>query len=397
MSSSRICAAGVALIAAVLIVAGCGSSSSSTSSSAAAASGSSTSGGAGATSNTALIAKAKAYIAPYTKLPGNIVAGAKPYKPGHGTASVVACGFDVPPCVEAAQDAAAALHKMGWTTGPVLNGQDSPQAEAAIMERAVQQKQNGVVLVGVDVNTIPQATQAAVAAGVHISCVVCTSGAKWKGKVIDVTPDWTKAGELAAWYILSQEGDKAKIVQFYDSEFAAVTLRAQGVENVIKANCPSCSLSTLKVTISELVQPGPPPYTSLLTTHPKGDVTDTIAQADAFALSNSKTDASEGRNEIAMGGWDGDKANLVAMVTGKPRIDWSVAHPYDYEAWAAADVIGRLKAGAPLPAGLQEMPLTLVTKANAPQLLKGNPAPSTYPAPPGNWQGTFEKLWGQSS
>jgi ABC-type sugar transport system substrate-binding protein len=174
-------------------------------------------------------------------------------------------------------------------------------------------------------------------------------------------------------------------------------LRGQGVENVIKANCPTCTLNTLKVTISELVQPGPPPYTSFLATHPQGQVTDTIAQADAFALSNSKTDASEGRNEIAMGGWDGDKANLVAMVTGKPRIDWSVAHPYDYEAWAAADAIGRLQAGAPLPQGLQEMPLTLVTKANAPELLKGNPLPSTYPAPPGNWQGTFEKLWGKAS
>jgi ABC-type sugar transport system substrate-binding protein len=98
-----------------------------------------------------------------------------------------------------------------------------------------------------------------------------------------------------------------------------------------------------------------------------------------------------------MGGWDGDKPNLIAMVTGKPRIDWSVSHPYDYEAWAAADAIGRLQAGAPLPQGLQEMPLTLVTKANAPELLKGNPLPSTYPAPPGNWQGTFEKLWGKTS
>jgi ABC-type sugar transport system substrate-binding protein len=396
MVSRRICASGVTLIAAVVILAGCGSTSGSASTSGASPAAATSSAG-GASSTTALIAKAKAYIAPYMKLPGNIVAGAKPYNPGHGTASVVACGFDVPPCVEAAKDAAAALHAMGWTTGPVLDGKDSPQAEAAIMQRAVQQKQNGVVLVGVDVNTLPQATEAAVAAGVKISCVVCTSGAKWKGKVIDVTPDWVKAGELAAWYILSQEGDKAKIVQFYDNEFAAVTLRASGVENVIKANCPTCTLNTLKVTISQLVQPGPPPYTAFLSTHPNGDVTDTIAQADAFALSMSKTDASEGRTEIAMGGWDGDNPNLVAMSTGKPRIDWSVAHPYDYEAWAAADAIGRLQAGAPLPQGLQEMPLTLVTKANAPELLKGNPAPSTYPAPPGNWQSTFEKLWGKTS
>src|SRR5260221_8656161 len=121
MVSRRICAGGAALIAAVVVVAGCGSTSSGSSSSGASTAAASSSSGS-ASSDSALIAKAKAYVAPYMKLPGNILAAAKPYNPGHGTASVVACRFDVPPCVQAAQDAAAPLHAMGRTTGPALDG-----------------------------------------------------------------------------------------------------------------------------------------------------------------------------------------------------------------------------------------------------------------------------------
>jgi ABC-type sugar transport system substrate-binding protein len=284
---------------------------------------------------------------------------------------------------------------MGWQSGPPLDGQNSAQVQSAIMERAAQQKLDGIILIGVNVNTIPTATERAAAAGVRIVCVVCNSGPRWKGKVVDVTPDWTQAGVIAAWQTLAHSGDQAKVVQYYDAEFEAVILRAAGVEKTIKANCPTCTINTITVTASEFAQPGPPPWTAYLTAHPAGTITDAIAQADFLALVMSHTDVSDGRGEIAVGGYDGEPPNVKAIATGTPAVSWSVAHPYDYEAWSAADVLGRWKAGAPFPKGLNRMPLMLVTKANAAELLKGNPAPSTYPAPAGDWQGTFLKLWGK--
>jgi ABC-type sugar transport system substrate-binding protein len=385
----KITAAGAVLAAAVVILAAC-SSSSTANSGIPALSGSAQAGN-------SLQAKAEKITAQYMHLPASPqYPWGAPYKPGHGTAEVVACGFAVPACAQDAQWAADALHAMGWQSGPALDGQDSAQVQASFLARAVQQKMNGVILIGVDVNTIPEATQQAAKAGVHIVCVVCNSGPKWKGKVVDVTPDWTQAGVIAAWEVLAHSGDHAKIVQFYDAEFTAVTLRDGGVEKTIKANCPACTLSNLTVTANELGGAGPPPWTAYLQAHPTGTITDAIAQADSFALIMSRTDVSEGR-VIPIGGWDGDPPNITALITGSPPLTWTVAHPYDFEAWTGADVLGRWKAGQPFPKGLGQMPLMLVTKANAAELAKGNPAGSTYPAPPGDWQGKFLKLWGKGS
>jgi hypothetical protein len=62
--------------------------------------------------------------------------------------------------------------------------------------------------------------------------------------------------------------------------------------------------------------------------------------------------------------------------------------------WAAADALGRTKAGEPLAEGMDSYPSMLVEKAQVPDLLKGNPPPSTYPGPEGDWQMAFKTMWG---
>jgi ABC-type sugar transport system substrate-binding protein len=283
---------------------------------------------------------------------------------------------------------------MGWTSGPPQDGQFSVLAQSGFMNRAAQQHLDGVVLVGVDVNTIRAAVDNAVASGVRIVCVVCTSGPQWKGKVVDVTPSWTAAGVLAAWAILAHSGDHTKAAQFYDPEFAAVRLRDAAVTATIKGNCPTCTITTINFPGTDAGKPGPPEWTSYLASHPSGAITDVIGEYDSAALVVSRTDQSQGR-AIPVGGYDGEPPNDKDMLTGKPPIAWSIGHPYDYESWIAADVLGRWKATLPIPTGLDQMPIMLVTKANAAELLKGNPpgSGSSYPAPSGDWQGAFKKLW----
>jgi ABC-type sugar transport system substrate-binding protein len=320
----------------------------------------------------------------------------KAYNPGHHTAWVVACGASTPTCLEDAQFGVQALKAMGWKTPALLDGGNSASTQAAILERAAQQKISGVMLIGVDVNSLPAATEAAVKAHVKIVCVVCNSGPRWKGKVIDVTPNWVKAGDMAAWETIALSGDHAQVAQFYDPEFSAVILRDQGVTDTLTLNCPNCSITNINVVASEFGTPGPAPYLAFLNTHPAGTVNDVIAQADFLMSTLVATDASAGRSDINIGGWDGDAPNVTALAANTPGgWAWTVAHPYDYEAWAAADVLGRWTAGKPIPSGLQNMPLMIVTPANAKSLQSGNPLPSTYPAPGsnGSWQKVFKSTW----
>lgn len=390
----------IATLVAGAVIAGCGSTRSSTTS-ATGAGGSGASQGANTSAPPAsqLQAKAQAVAASYMKPPKTFPGMSPAYDPGHGKAIVIACGFDVPGCVGPANEAVQGLRAMGWTTGPPEDGQTSVSTESNLVVQAAQEHVDGLILVGVDVNTISDATAQAVKAGVRIVCFPCNSGSKWKGKVVDVTPNWYKAGEISAWEILALEGSHAKTWQVNDAEFSAVQLRAAGTEHVMQTECPECSLTTTEVTASETAQPGPPPWTAYLASHPAGTLTDAIGEYDGIAIPMANTDVSDGRSTIQLGGYDGDRPNLTALATGKPAgIAWTVAFPYYEEGWIAANVLGRWKAGLSLPTNLTNDALVLITKANVAQYIKGNPVgtAAVYPAPP-NWEHAFEKTWGRAS
>jgi ABC-type sugar transport system substrate-binding protein len=195
---------------------------------------------------------------------------------------------------------------------------------------------------------------------------------------------------------IATHGANTKAVTFNDPQVASVRLRAQGVEEGFKEGCPQCTVDIINTTGADLSLPGPPQWNAYLASHPDGKITDVIAESDGLALVIAKTNAGIGRGNITVGGFDGDVPNLIAISQGKSSIDFSVAHGVNYEAWTAADVLGRLKAGAEIPTNLDQMPNMLVTKDNAAELLKGNPKGSTYPAPAGDWQSEFLKRWGKS-
>jgi ABC-type sugar transport system substrate-binding protein len=393
MFSRKLVAACAALAVTVVIVAGCSSGKKS--------SGSSTTGAGSATSGSApaggsLQATAEAKVADFKRLPTKWASGTTPFEPGTGKAAVMGCGSAAAICNQQGVFAVDALHAMGWQSGPPVDGQFSPQVESGFIDRAVQDKLDGVILISVNVNTIKPSVDRAVAAGVRITCVVCVSGAEWKGKVIDVGPSYEEQGTMAAWAIMAAQGGKAKVATFVDKQFVPPQVYGKALGDTLKSNCPTCTFDPINFSGANAAKPGPPEWLGYLASHPKGAVTDVVGEYDALSLSVARTNAQAGRTEIAVGGYNGDEPNLVAMIKGTPRIDFTVAYGYTYFSWTAADVLGRWKAGLPVPQGLDQMPNMLVTKDNAAELLKGNPKGSTFPAPAGDWQGNYRKLWGKA-
>jgi ABC-type sugar transport system substrate-binding protein len=378
--------AAVLAVTAVFLV-GCSSSSQPGSGSQTTA-GTSPAQGAGAVKS-----EAEAMVKTFMTVPNNWPLPTTRFKPGHFKAVAIGCGFTAQACEQPTVWAVDALHAMGWSAPPAEDGQNSTTTEADLVAQAVQQKYNGIIFTGIDVNTIPSAVNAAAAAGVKMMCVVCVSGPRWKGKVVDVTPNWYQAGVMAAWEVLSISGSATKAAQFYDPEFSAIVYRDAGVEATFKKYCPSCTLDTIHINGEQVGEPGPPPWTAFLASHPPGTINNVIAEYDGGAIVVSKTDQSEGRS-IPVGSYDGEVPNLTGIATGQPApITWTVGQPYDYEPWAAADALGRWVNGLPIPAGLNQMPLVLVTSANVHEFLKGNPPPSDYIAPLDNWQAKFKALW----
>ncbi|MDT3444959.1 MULTISPECIES: substrate-binding domain-containing protein [unclassified Pseudofrankia] len=370
----------------VVALAGCGGASG----------GSEGTPGSGGTAAANLQETAKAKVDGYIAVPESYPGPTTPFDPGTGRTAVMACGFGAPVCAEQARFAVDAVHKMGWESPPAFDGQFSPQVQAGFVDRAVQDKLDGIILVSVDVNGIRASIDRAIAAGMPIMCTMCVSGPDYEGKgVTDVTVDFEQQGEIAAWKILADRGKDAKAVTYFDPAFSSSVNRSIGMTKIFKENCPGCAFAAMKFPSIDVSKPGPPQFTSLLASRPKGTITNFQATYDGLAVPAANTVRQIGRTDVTVSGYDGSPEALAAIVSQNPPLEFTIGEPYTYAEWAAADLLARTKAGEKLWSNADKLPSTLIVRSTAQKYLDGNPAGSSYPAPAGAWQGNFLKLWGK--
>jgi len=371
-----------------MVLAGCSSSSSSGGSSTSSTPASSTA----ASGNSSIQTEAKAKVAQYENLKASYPGPTTPVNPGTGKAEVLSCGNTAPTCAEQSADAVTALKAMGWSVPPATDGQTSPQVESAFMYRAIQHKDNAVILIAVNVNTIAASVQAAAAAGTTIMCTQCLSGPQWAGKVYDVTVDFHAQGEVEAWKVIADKGDHAKVLGTTDPQFSSAAAKAQGLKDGITADCPTCTITITPFQSGTAAEPGPPEFTAFLAAHPAGTVDYYVPHFDGLSVPIATTMQNAGRTDFLIGGTDGSTSGLNKLATADPPMAFDVAEAFTYEEWAAADLIARIKAKAPLWSGYGTMPSTLLDSTNIKQFLAM--FPNEIPAPAG-YQAKFEKLWGK--
>lgn len=389
MVNRRLGALAAAAVATAMVLVGCSSSGSSSGGSSTSTSTSS----AAAAGGSSLQTEAKAKVAGYENLKASYPGPTTPVNPGTGKAEVLSCGNTAPTCEEQSADAVTALKAMGWTVPPATDGQTSPQVESAFMYRAIQHKDNAVILIAVNVNTITASVQAAAAAGMTIMCTQCLSGPQWAGKVTDVTVDFHGQGEIEAWKVIADKGDHAKVFGTTDPQFSSAAAKAQGLDDGIKADCPTCTVTITPFPSSTAAEPGPPEFTAFLAAHPPGTVDYYVPHFDGLSVPIATTMKNAGRTDFLIGGTDGSTAGLNKLATADPPMAFDVVEPFTYEEWCAADLIARIKAKAPLWSGYGTMPSTLLDSTNIKQFL--TMFPDDTPGPAG-FEANFEKLWGKS-
>jgi hypothetical protein len=71
-------------------------------------------------------------------------------------------------------------------------------------------------------------------------------------------------------------------------------------------------------------------------------------------------------------------------------MDFIVAEPYNYAAWASADLLGRIKAGVPLWEGYDKIDSTLIDSSNVQKYL--DQEPDHFPGPP-DYRAKLTALW----
>ena len=374
----------LASLSVLSFAAGCGSDDKSSSSSS--GSTSSTSTGSGGSGQDA----AKAAVAKLSQTTGvDFPQPTEAFDPGTHKVAIISCGNAGINCLRMSQAAEKAAKAIGWQASPILDGKFTPATQGGLLQQAVQQGYDAVILVSMDTSTFKAAIDAAAAKKIPMACVQCVGSPP--DKVTDVTTGGTKEGEAIGTYVASTLEGKGNILMFTDSAFPIVTRRTEGAKAKIKEYCPDCTVKVIPFPTTDLAKPGPPTFTAAMAGNPKGSLDWVVTGYDPMAVPMLKTAEQQGRTEFKMSGYDGSK-DFTSQIGPDKVAQADTSTPALYAAWASMDIVARKLAGKPVWEHTQELPLALITPENAAEFQKGEgffePADFDY-------KSILAKLWGK--
>jgi ribose transport system substrate-binding protein len=374
--------------AVVLGVAACGSDDSG-SSSQSASSGSSGSGG----GDNAQLAAAKEEFTKLTDLSKiEMPKPTEPVDPGKRKVAVIAAGLSGQGAATVAPFVQEAVKAIGWQSPATFDGKFDPSVQSGLVQQAVREKYDGIILIAITPSTISSAVDAAAAAKVAVTCVNCGRGTDTSaGKdVVFADPSPEASGRAQAIYAIAKTDAKGKIVVLRDKTFGTVVTMNDTAEKTLKEMCTDCEVSSEQMTIKDATTPGVPFFTGFLSSHPKGKVNVVISPYDTASEPFAQAAEQAGRTDVSIAGFGSLKPFYQMVAAGSPTTaKATIAAPIPYESWAGVDQLARILAGKPAwnSGGL---PVALVTNENASQFDPKAP----YLEPNFDFRAEFKKLWG---
>ncbi len=372
-------AAGAATVAAALLLSACSSDGSANDDANATSSG---------VDAEAAVAASAAKVAEFSSADQEFPAPPGAFDPGTHKAAVIALGFTAPAVQDNAQHSVDALKSMGWEVDGPFDGKFNPTEIGGLLDSAVQNGAEAVICVSCDPESFAQSVKAALGEGVAMACVMCVPNAEYTDLGMHyATIDFEHQGEVLGWYAINQSKGVGKVVTTLDPGIASTAQRAKGVSAVVTNNCDTCELlDELVVPAASLAKPGPPEWTAYLNAHPEGDVTTAVAMADVLGTLMAKSQKDAGRSDISIMGYDALEEAVNLIKSGDLNYAGTVALPYTYADYAAADLVARDLAGEETW-DASNLPVQLITPDNAADFT-GDFAPA------GDWQAELASLWG---
>jgi ribose transport system substrate-binding protein len=397
----RLAAVAVALIAAIMLVAGCSSSSSSSAPTASSASASATASAPGSDAGTA----SSGVPAAVTTLLDAGYKGtfqAPPTSGPKGAAGksvwVISCGQVAASCAEIAGAAMSAGQALGWKM-TLFDGKLDPTLYSQGILQAVAAHANGIFTVAVDCSIATSPLKQAKAAGiatVGVSNFDCNDPMANVGPALYSTyvkytgingygttyEDWKKYN--AAWIIAQTDG-KAKVINSYSPGYLVAEYQNKGFTEEMSL-CSSCSVvDSLGITATEQAGTGAQEALQTAITQKQSANAIQVGVSGWFGRFANAAIKSSGRTDLTIAGDECDTTAIAAIKAGGPQ-QMCVARDFGWESWAAMDELNRQFASpgsAPVDEGLG---FEIVDKTH------NLPSGSTWTAP-FNYESAYEKIW----
>lgn len=312
-----------------------------------------------------------------------------PVDPGTHNVAIIAGGLASEGPAGVVKATQAAIKKIGWTTGEPGDGKFSPTTQASLIEKAVLDGVDGLVLVLIDPESVASALKAAANAKIPIVCALCAP--ELPNGIVSISYNAEASGKAQAAYAASVADDKSTIVVYQNSEFAYTTIQAKAAAAHAKELCPGCTVETPSLLLAESNMANAPVFTQLLSKYPQGKLASVVMPFDtpAGVLSNSATKL--GRSDISVIGVGGLAPFIDMVGTNTPPVAAAdIVYAIPFYGWALVDQLARLFAGEP-NWDSSSLPVAIVNKDNYGDYEPGN----VFAAPTWDYEAEFATLWGK--
>jgi ABC-type sugar transport system substrate-binding protein len=324
-------------------------------------------------------------------LAGNVdfPAPTEPVDPGTHHIAIITAGLASPGPSILAQNAADAVKVIGWTADPAGDGKFTPTTQAQLIQQAVIDKVDGIILIAITPAAVDAAVKAAAGANIPIVCALCGPGLP--DGMVGVGNDPIAAGDAQAAYAASVAKPGDTVIVYQNTEFIQSKQQMAEAATKVKELCPDCKVESPSLLLAESATPNAPIFTSLLNAYPAGKVSSVLLPFDTPASVLANAAQAMGRTDFNVVGL-GALAPFIGMVgAGQPvvaKADVLLSTPL--YGWASVDELARILAGADTWAA-DEMPVGLVDKSTYGSYDPKNP----FVLPKDDWKAAYTKLWGK--
>jgi ribose transport system substrate-binding protein len=300
----------------------------------------------------------------------------------------IQCGS--PACVvngDALQQAASVV---GWKVNRINAGLTAESIQSA-WQQAVSEHPDAVVTSGSPRSLFnPQLAQLAASKTPVINMTTADPPGNGLTAVYGYGPQWTTQGKIIGDYMLVNSGGKpVHELSVTVSAYANLGLIGAEASKEIKAQCGSCSTSTLDVPVTSIGSDLPSRVVSYLSAHP--DV-NWVYVGFADMMSGLPTALSAaGLGNVKIVTIDRTTASETYVKNGQSLV-MSAGFDVSEMMWRSVDYLARLWTGKSTAqdTAVNGLPLWVVTKANQPA---ANSTTGYYPFV-ANYVAQYKKLWG---
>jgi len=279
----------------------------------------------------------------------------------------------------------AAAQALGWSFKSLSFTNANPTSLITAMQQALQFHPIAVSFSGEPESVWSSQISAYQKAGVFIVPVAVGPGVGITKTVPANIGDFTDAGKAMGNWLISESGGKSSTLEVGIPALPVLTTSLTGMNEVLNADCPGCTTTTLNATLNQITSNALlPAIVSELREHPS--IKYVISAYQPFTAGLPDAMKTAGLTDVTYAGAQPDPSDLQAIKSGGSEAMAAIQNNV-LLGWMVVDSVARASEGMPVPAGDGGAPSQLLVQSNITSTsLLGY-------ALPANYQQEFKALW----